>query len=207
MQSLSVLAASFVMHYGYMGLFVTLVINCMGIPIASEITLPLAGIAARNGHLNLVVVMVVAVVGQVIGLSLSYLLARKDGLPLLERYGKYVFIRKHHIQSAQKLFKREGGRIVLAGLLLPGVHGYMGYSAGLEKIKFHHFVFLATIGSFLWAVVLVGLGYVAGGHLATIEQAFSGLGTLVIMGLVTVGVIWYSRRHWVHKARPARSSR
>ncbi len=207
MQTLGVWAASLVEHYGYLGLFVTLVVNCMGIPIASEVTLPLAGIAAKNGTLDLGLVMIVAVTAQVIGLTLSYWLARHDGLPLLERYGRYFLIRRHHILSAQKLFKKHGGRIVFIGLCLPGVHGYMGYPAGLEKMKFRYFLPLAVLGSFLWAAVLVGLGYLAGGHLAAIEQAFSGMGALVILTLVAAAVIWYSRRHWARKRRPVRQTR
>jgi membrane protein DedA with SNARE-associated domain len=197
-------ATSAVEHFGYIGLFLTLIVNCMGVPIASELTLPLAGIAARNGQLDLAYVIVTAVIAQLAGFSMAYYLARREGLPLLEHYGKFIFIKRKQIVDFQKLMRKHGNFIVLIGLCMPGVHGYMGYPPGLEKMKYRHFLLLAFFGTTFWTLILVGLGYLAGSRLAEIEKAFSGMGALVVITLVVMVFIWYSRRHWVRKNGPVR---
>jgi membrane protein DedA with SNARE-associated domain len=203
MQDMSTLAGQMVAQYGYAGLGLTLMVNCMGIPIPSEITLPLSGFAAHSGQMDLVTVMLVAVSAQMAGLFMAYAIARHGGLHLIEKYGHYMFIRHKHIMKAQKLFAREGSQIILVGLCLPGVHGYMGYPAGLARMNVWLFGVLAFIGSVVWAGVLVTLGYVAGQHLDKIMAAFHSAALVVVAVLAVGGILyWYSKRY--KRARHAR---
>src|SRR6266705_404221 len=109
------LAAQAIHQYGYLGLGFTLAINCMGVPIASEITLPLSGVLARAGSFDLIAVFSVAFVAQMVGLSLSYFIARHGGVELIERYGRYFFMKRKHLVKLQKHFERQGARLILIG--------------------------------------------------------------------------------------------
>lgn len=180
---------------GYTGLTVGLLVNGIGIPIPSELILGLAGLAVKVGTFSLIPALAVATAAQVAGLSVSYAIARFGGVALIERYGKYLLIRQKEVASAEAWFARYGGRIVLFGLLLPALHGYVGYPAGLAKMRFERFLAFAVIGSFLWAVILGSLGYFLGSHLDTIDAGLHRFG-LVVVALLVIVAAWLIRRHW-----------
>ncbi len=183
-------------EYGYVGLGLGLLVNCMGIPISGEVLLPLTGAFIRSGNLNPVAVFLVAFVAQCLGLFISYFIARRGGITLLERYGKYVFLSRRGLNKLNNLFKRHGLRLVFAGLYMPGVHGYMGYVAGLGKLNFGVFVLLVLTSTIVWTGALLGIGMMLSDHLDIITQAMNGFGLLTIILIVLVAAgIWYSKHH------------
>ncbi len=190
------LSAQLLHQYGYAGLVLGLLAGSMGIPVSTEILLPLSGALARAGQLDLAVVSLVAVTAQVAGFVTAYLIARHGGISLLERYGKYVFINHRRLTHLHKLLHRHGFRIVFAGLYLPGAHGYMGYVAGLGGMRFPVFALLAVTSTIVWTAVFLGLGMMLSNQLNGILQAMSGIG-LIITGLVVLGILgfWYYRQH------------
>ncbi len=146
MSSLTSIATSLINTLGLGGVSVGLILNCMGIPISSEIIIPLAGIGARQGHFDLLITMLVAVGAQLVGLFLSYVIGRYGGLELVQRYGRYLLISKHELKKTELAFEKYGGRLVFFGLCLPGVHGYVGYPAGIAKMPVLSFGLAAAAG-------------------------------------------------------------
>jgi membrane protein DedA with SNARE-associated domain len=189
------LAVSLLHQYGYVGLGLSLILNCMGIPIAAEVTLPLSGALSKAGGLDIMMVIVIAVAAQTIGLSLSYLIARRGGTELLERYGKFVFMNPARMLKLHRLFKSHGTRLVLAGLYIPGTHGYMGYVAGLGEMHFLLFVVLGAISATVWAVAFVGIGALLSNHVDQIGQVTTEVGVAMALVFLVVAGIWYSKHH------------
>jgi membrane protein DedA with SNARE-associated domain len=166
----------------------------MGIPISSEIIIPLAGIGIKQGHFNLVVALAVTIVAQLIGLFLSYAIGRYGGVGLIQKYGKYLFISKHELNRAELAFEKYGGRLVFFGLCLPGVHGYVGYPAGIANMPILSFGLAAAAGATIWSAVLLAFGYFLGDHLSQIDAIFNKFG--IVVAVVFIGAaIWYIMRH------------
>lgn len=188
-------AAGYIADFGYLGLAVTLLVNCLGIPIASELTLPLAGIAIHGGNFTPALTVAWAMAGQMAGFGIAYLVARHVGVTMIERYGHYLFISHKQIVTGKRLFKKHGPAIILIGLCVPGMHGYMGYSAGLAGMKPFAFITTVLAGTLVWTLGLLGLGFLFGDHLPQILEMGNRAG--LAMGIiVAVGVLafWYSRR-------------
>jgi membrane protein DedA with SNARE-associated domain len=180
MSSLTSVATNLIDTLGLAGVSVGLLVNCMGIPISSEIIIPLAGIGIKQGHFNLVVALAVTIVAQLIGLFLSYAIGRYGGVGLIQKYGKYLFISKHELNRAELAFEKYGGRLVFFGLCLPGVHGYVGLAA--------------AAGATIWSAVLLAFGYFLGDHLSQIDAIFNKFG--IVVAVVFIGAaIWYIMRH------------
>jgi len=187
-------AASLIATFGYLGLGLTLVVNCLGIPIASEVTLPLAGIAIHAGDFDPFVTLFTVIAAQMLGFVTAYLVARHAGVGLIQKYGHYLFISHKQVVTGQRLFQKHGPIIMLIGLCMPGMHGYMGYSAGLAKMRAHIFLLVALTGSAIWSMGLMGLGYIFGDNLPQILQFGhrAGLATGIIVGSIVL-FFWYSR--------------
>lgn len=196
-------AGGFIAQFGYVGLGLSLAMNCLGIPIASELTLPLTGIAIKAGDFDAITTLLTVVIAQMVGFTIAYLIARHGGVGIIERYGHFMFISHKQIVTGQRLFRKHGPIIMLIGLCMPGIHGYMGYSAGLAKLKGHVFLAVALAGTTVWSLGLMGLGFLFGDSLPAILAAFNGVGTFVGIGLAVAGAIfWYSRRQKRHMGIP-----
>ena len=102
-----------VTHYGLLAILVLMTGESCGLPIASEVVVPLGGVLAGTGHLNLAAVVLVASLANLIGSLIGYGVAARWGAPLLLGPGRYVGIRSHHVELAERWFGRFGLPAVL----------------------------------------------------------------------------------------------
>jgi membrane protein DedA with SNARE-associated domain len=198
--SFSDVALSLLNHLSLASIAIGVFLNGLSIPGLGETLLPLGGVAVRQGRLNLLVLLVVAMVAQLAGLSVSYAIGRFGGVALLERYGKYVFLSHHELQKAQQRFDKHGGLLVLVGAFIPGIQGIIGYVAGLAEMNFGQFLVSAAAGKVVWIGGLVGLGVVLGNNLALIDRSIKQI-SLVVLAALVVAVAWYVYRHRKTKQR------
>jgi membrane protein DedA with SNARE-associated domain len=183
-------------QYGYLGLAAAVFLNAMGVPIASEVLLPLAGVLVSQGTLDLVTVTMVAIVAQVAGFAIAYVVARHGGYELLERYGRYVWLRQAQLRKLRRLFKRHGEGLVFLGICMPGLHGYVSYPAGLAGMRFGLFLVMTVLGVSLWTMGLLGLGMALAAHLDWLGAAARGTGAVVTVAVLLLAAgIWYSKHH------------
>jgi membrane protein DedA with SNARE-associated domain len=179
---------------GAFGIGIGVFLNGLGVPGLSEVLLPLGGVAVRKGQINLLLLFIVVMVCQVVGASIAYFIARKGGLPLVERYGKYVLISKRELHSAEQAFNKYGRRMVVIGAFTPGIQGFVGYAAGFAQMNYSRFVIAVFIGKLVWVSALLYLGWILGNHLTLIDRVIQQFGIVVLVAFVVAGV-WYVRRH------------
>ena len=96
------------MKYGYVGIFFSLALGVIGLPIPDEVLMTYAGYAVSRGILNLPFTLLSAFLGASVGISVSYAIAAKWGLPLLLKVGPYLHVTPKKIESTQKMFARYG---------------------------------------------------------------------------------------------------
>src|SRR6202163_1050587 len=87
---------------GLLIVLVLMLINSCGVPIPSEVIMPVAGILAATGHFNIVLAIVAGVAGNWLGALLAYWLARRYGRPVLLRAGTRSGISPEHLALADR---------------------------------------------------------------------------------------------------------
>src|SRR5262245_19415352 len=91
-------------------------LESMGLPVPGETVLVTAAAYAGATHrLSVVVVIVAAAIGAIVGDNVGYLIGRRFGYPLLVRYGYLVRMNTSRIKLGQFLFLRHGKRVVFFG--------------------------------------------------------------------------------------------
>jgi membrane protein DedA with SNARE-associated domain len=203
---LSGVATVLVERLGALGISLGVFLNGLGIPGISEVLLPLGGVAVRQGRMDFVSLFVMAMVAQLIGVSAAYMIARFGGLPMIERYGKYVFISTRELNAAERAFERYGSWLVVFGAFVPGIQGFIGYVAGVAQMNYARFLISVFIGKLVWIGGLLYLGMLVGDHIDLIDRGIKQIGVGVLVVLVLLGV-WYVRMHRRHKASQLPSSR
>lgn len=155
-------AINMIERIGYVGVFIILVLDNCGLPIPSEAVLALSGSVARSGSFHLLAVIAIGTIAQTLGTYLAYLIGHYGGEPVIKKYGKYVLISHHDYLKAHVWFEKRGERMILLSRLIPVIRTYVGFVAGTFAMNKRKFLIDSFIGSLLWSILWIGLGFALG---------------------------------------------
>ena len=178
---------------GIAAILLLMTVNACGIPIPSEVIMPVAGLFASQGRLNVVAVVIAGAAGSLLGSLIAYTLARRFGRPLLLGPGRRVGISASHLDVADRWFGRFGYPAVFFGRFLPVVTTYISFPAGLARVHPVPFAVLTFGGALVWCSALTALGYAVGANYTRVSGAIGAV-AIVIAVLVVLGLAaWYIR--------------
>lgn len=192
----------FLGQWGYPVVFVFVMIESLGIPFPGETMLLLGAFFAASGHLSIYGVIAAAAAGAIIGDNLGYWIGRKGGRPLLQRYGKYVFVKEERLNKAERFFERHGDKTVFFGRFISLLRTWAAFLAGVNRMRWRTFLFYNAAGGIVWAIIYGVIGYFVGRivGVATIERysSYIGYGVLALIVIMVGGYflrLYLRRRH------------
>ena len=185
--------------FGYLGLFLLLLIENLFPPIPSEVILPLAGFLVGRGEFVFVGALVASTAGALVGALILYALGRWGGRTLVLRYGRFLRVTDKDLDRADGWFDRYGNWIVLLARLIPGIRSIISIPAGTLKMPLLQFTVLTTIGSALWNTLLIGLGVFLGRNWEVVSARVGAASdvVLVVTAVATaVALLVFGLRRW-----------
>jgi membrane protein DedA with SNARE-associated domain len=199
-----------IQDYGYLAVFVLMVLESACIPIPSEVTMLFGGAAANAtfaatipGHpapLNFLLVGLLGTLGNLVGSWLAYWAGRRGGRPLIERWGRFVFLRPHELDRAEVWFDHHGHEAVFVSRLLPVVRTFISLPAGVAQMPFGKFTVYTFAGCLPWTFALAGIGYALGSRWTTVEKFFRPI-AIIIAVLIVAGLAWWLMKRYRQKRR------
>lgn len=153
---------AFISKIGYFGIFLGMFVESTIIPVPSELVMIPAGIAASKGEMDLFLVTICGLTGNVLGAIFSYYIAATFGRVIISRFGKYFFVKEKEVAKVENFFAKHGPISVFISRLLPGFRHFISLPAGLAKMNFKTFCFYTTAGSAIWTTILALIGYFVG---------------------------------------------
>ncbi|HYF92205.1 MAG TPA: DedA family protein [Symbiobacteriaceae bacterium] len=145
--------------YGDIALVVILFLDSSGVPWPTEATLVVAGIAARNGSLNIFAAFASVLGGAALGSTLSYYLGRRMGPALMRKIAAFFRLSDDTMAKVDDWFEKHGHRAVFFGRLVPFVRNFTGYPAGVMEVPFGKYLLFSLAGYGLYAAFALSLGY------------------------------------------------
>lgn len=152
-------------HLNYWTVMLFMTIESSFIPFPSEAVVPPAAWkAAVTGDMNVVLVIVFATLGALIGAFINYYLAVWLGRPIVykfanSRIGHMCLIDEAKVQKAEKYFDEHGAVSTFVGRLVPAVRQLISIPAGLARMSVGRFVLYTSLGAGVWNAILAALGY------------------------------------------------
>jgi membrane protein DedA with SNARE-associated domain len=187
---------SLVATWGYIAIFVTMAGESAGLPISSEIVVPLGGALASQGKLNLILVVLVSSLANLAGSLIAFYLTRRYGeRVVLSRVGRRLGLSRGHLRLSNRFFERFGLWAVFVGRLLPIIRTYISFPAGLSRIGYVRFTLATMAGAIPWNFALAYAGLKLGQHYETVAATLGPFAIPIAIGVVILlGVLWWFGR-------------
>jgi membrane protein DedA with SNARE-associated domain len=155
-------AVDVVRELGLSGVFVLMVLESMCIPVPSEATMLFAGFNVSDGEYSLFAATAVGSVANLVGSWIAYAAGYYGRVDLIEKHGHKLFIKKHHLEWADRWFERHGDATVFFTRMLPIIRTFISLPAGVAKMPFWRFSVLTLAGCVPWVLMLTFIGKEAG---------------------------------------------
>jgi len=188
---------SWIIAYGYWALFALLMLGILGLPIPDETLLMFSGYLVSQEKLAFQSTLATAFLGSVCGISLSYLLGRWIGPPIVLRCEQVFHLKSGTTDRAKLWYQRKGKYALFFGYFIPGVRHLTALLAGSARLPLSTFGLLAYSGGFVWSLTFISLGY----GLEEEWKTFSGTihRALIVTAALTItgaGIwIYHKRKH------------
>ena len=192
--------------YGLLAVFLMVGIESIGVPVPGETMLIVAALYAGSTHkLSIVLIVLAAAAGAIVGDNIGYSVGRHGGWPLLKRHGHRVGIDERRLKLGRYLFLTHGGKVVFFGRFISILRTYAAALAGANHMPFRRFFSFNASGGLIWAAVY-GLGYYFAAHLLKELDTPVTVALIVIAALAVVGFLAFIRRNiseWEERAERA----
>jgi membrane protein DedA with SNARE-associated domain len=181
----------------YLFLFVIAALDAVIPLVPSETSVILAGVLASSGDLVLVLVILFAAAGAIVGDNVSYWIGRKVGHRIVDRFFKGE--RRKQVDWAHRQVEQRGGYLIIIGRFIPGGRTAVTFSCGMLEMRWRRFLAFDVVAGLVWATYATMLGYVGG---RTFEESpFKGFLLAFVVALGIAGAIeayrWLRRRRAV----------
>jgi undecaprenyl-diphosphatase len=176
-------------RYGYAVVFLGVFLENTGLPVPGETALLAGAALSRSGRLSLPWVIVTAIAGAILGDNLGFLIGRRGGRALVERFGPRVGLTRDRLLQFDRFFDRHGAKTVFIARFVTGLRVFGALLAGTSGLSWGRFLLYNSTGAFAWATTFGGVGYMLPYSWQTLELWIGRSGLVLLAAIVVVGLL------------------
>ena len=156
------LIITFLSDWGYLALFICMVLENMNVPIPSEIILGFAGFLVSQEIFSFWPTVIIGTLAGIVGSVGSYYMGYHGGRDLILKHTAKGGLGAKKMIAARDWFENYGAIAIFTGRLLPGVRTFISLPAGIAQFPMGQFIFLTILGTVPWTIFLVYMGSILG---------------------------------------------
>lgn len=153
-------------QFGYVGIFLLIMLENIFPPIPSEVILTFGGFMTTTTDLSVAGVVIASTLGSVGGAVVLYgvglLIDIRKVERIVERWGHILRLTTNDIHKANGWFSKYGMWTVFFCRFIPLIRSLISLPAGMAHMNFLVFLILTTAGTLIWNIVLVLIGAAVG---------------------------------------------
>ena len=157
-------------NYGYIGMFLGMVLEAVIIIIPSELILATGGILASKKIFTFWGAFFTGLIGSVFCAIVIYLMGYFGGSAFYKKYGKYFFMKEEEVDKSNNWFNKYGLLASCIGRNFPIIRTLISLPVGVARLSFTKFLIYTTIGSIPWTFVFVYFGYALGNNWTILKE-------------------------------------
>jgi membrane-associated protein len=186
-------------RYGYWAVLLVVAGDGVFPAFPGETAIVAAAVLAADGTLSLPLVIAAGAVGAVLGDSAAYWIGRRGRGPI--RRGVVRVAGDGRLEAAERMVRRQGPALVLAGRFLPGIRIAINLSCGAGQMSYPRFLLFDSVGALVWSTQAALIGYFAGKAFA--DQPWVAFGVAFGVMAAVGAVIGARERRHVRRERAA----
>ncbi|WP_438349119.1 DedA family protein [Paenibacillus sp. FA6] len=172
---------------GYFGIMFGLMLEV----IPSEIVLAYGGYLVSTGQISFWGAVLFGTIGGVIAQIFVYWIGRYGGRPILEKYGKYIFIHKKQIDASEAWFEKYGTGVIFTARFIPIVRHAISIPAGITRMNLGKFTLLTTLAVIPWSILFVYLGKYLGNNWENIDEVAGPYITPILLVALALLIVYF----------------
>lgn len=151
-------------RHSFLAVLLAVVIEELGLPspIPTDVLIVFAGTTIGGSLAYLALYFVALTVASATGGSGLYLIVRRGGRPLVDRFGRYVHLGPERLARAESLISRGGWGSIALGRAIPGVRYATVIVCGLLKVPLPRYLVGHIVGSSVYIAIFLALGAIFG---------------------------------------------
>jgi len=155
-------------RHSLIAILIAVLLEELGIPmpIPTDLLIVFAGVRVAGSTNAFVTWFLLLNLASAAGASGLYLIVRRGGRPLIERYGRYVHLGPQQVDRAERLLGRGGWWSIAIGRAIPGLRYLTVIACGLFKVPYLRFVTAHMVGSSIYIGIFLALGVFFGPKVA-----------------------------------------
>lgn len=175
-------------NYGYIGMFLLIVLENIFPPIPSEIILLFSGFMSNYANLNIILLCIISTFASLIGALILY----KIGIIFnVNKISKLFKIKISNIDKSILWFKEKGNISIFYCRFIPIVRSLISIPAGISKVNIKLFILYTFAGSLIWNSVLIYLGHLFSNNWLSVLNVLKVYSNVIAFLLIIV-ILFYS---------------
>jgi membrane protein DedA with SNARE-associated domain len=181
------LATHIIRDLGYGGILAMILCSAVIFVPGTEPVMLFAGFDVYQHHFSLIGIIVFAVLGDLIGATIAYVVGYFGLVEVLDRLPGPFRLEAEEIDRAQRWFIRYGAWIMMVSRWIPVLRAGFPYAGGVAKMAYPKFIAWTAVGSIAWLAAWAFIGRAVGSqwpswkhHLDYVDYAVV---VIVVVGL------------------------
>jgi membrane protein DedA with SNARE-associated domain len=132
------------------------------------------GYLLRLGVVTLLPLYITLIIADIAADIVWYAIGYYGARTFVNKWGSYVQVTPQILDVLTEKFKKHDTRILIISKLTMGFGFAVGIliTAGMVRVPFLKYMTITTLGSFVWVLFLIGMGYLLGNVLSTIPVIY-----------------------------------
>ncbi|MGH8324493.1 MAG: DedA family protein [Steroidobacteraceae bacterium] len=182
---MTVLVSNYIQHFSYAGLFLTLMLCGLGLPVPEDLALLTGGFLVYRGITTYPLTLAVSFVGVVAGDNCLFFLGRRFGTGLISYFEIWPDSQRR-VERLKRFMDRHGHLAIFYARFLAGARALVYVTAGSLGVNFGRFLLYDSLGALISVPIVVTIGVLFG---LQIERALAYIGGVQrIIWVVAVAV-------------------
>lgn len=188
-------------HYGYLAVFLGILLENLGLPIPGETVTLVGGFLAGSGELNYWLLLGDAIFAAVLGGICGYWIGRYGGWTLLVSLSKFFRIQEIKLLELKDKFSENASKAVFFGRFVALLRIFASPMAGISEMPFGKFLWFNFAGATVWASVMVTLAFFVG-NIVSLEQLVAWVAKFAILAFI-LAIAWIAIPLWWESRKSA----
>lgn len=168
-------------------------------PSPSDIVIVIGGSLIGTGYLSFLPALVFSTGGSTAGFLTAFAIGWQFDKRLIHS-GKIKFINVQSVEKVENAFRKWGYYLIVANRFLPGTRAVISFFGGMSRLDIHRTVFLSTVSSLLWNIVLLYLGMEFGRNVALVDSYLNTYSNIVI-AVTAIVILFFLIKYFYNKMK------